>query len=151
MSKYNIDEMVYSAYFDYKHVKSELSTPNCVRVIFNKLSSVNKKVEEVNAKCKIEFLGDKIAFTPHYRRKIIRDNSHAKIVYVRDCIRKILLDLGFDTYVYRDRMYCGTIYVSLHEPKNKQRLQQLGNVFKFDCKTPVLTQTILDSIKQNKR
>jgi hypothetical protein len=43
------------------------------------------------------------------------------------------------------------VYVSLRNPKNNKRMRQLGNVFKFDCSTHQLTQSVLDFVQQNQR
>ena len=99
--------------------------------------------------CHIVFVKDTITFKPKIRRNILRDKSYSKITYVRNYVKKLLIDLGFDTYTYHDKNYCDNVYISLHNPKNKTRIQQLGNVFKFDYDTPVLTQTILDSLTEN--
>lgn len=88
-----------------------------------------------------------IVFTPRLRSKA----SISEIIYARDYVRKMLNDLGFDTYIYHDHRYCSTVSLSLLSQLNKKRLQQLGNVFRFQYKTPVLTQSILDSVRQNKR
>ena len=81
----------------------------------------------------------------------MRDKSYSKITYIRNHIKKMLYDLGFDTYTYQDKKHCDIVYISLRTPKNQTRIQQLGNVFKFDYDTPVLTQTILDSLKQQQK
>ena len=47
MSKYNIDEMVYSSLFDYKHTKSELKSPNLIYRFLNKVGK-NKQIIETN-------------------------------------------------------------------------------------------------------
>jgi hypothetical protein len=83
--------------------------------------------------------------------KLISIIEESKITYVRDYIKKLLIDLGFDTYIYHDKNYCDNVYVSLRTPQNYTRIQQLGNVFKFDYDTPVLTQAALDSLKQKQK
>ncbi|MEE1030125.1 MAG: hypothetical protein UIC65_03810 [Alphaproteobacteria bacterium] len=151
MSKYNIDDIVCGSPFINDYTKSELTPPSAIREFVNKISNTNKIIDKINSVCKIVFLGDVIVFTPRIRAKTSKKDLFQRMVYARDHIRKLLCDLGFDTYVYQDMRYCATVSLSLREPKNKQRLQQLGNVFKFMYKSPVLTQSILDSIKQHKR
>jgi hypothetical protein len=151
MSKYNIDELVYGRLFKDMHTKSNLKNPNFIYMLLNKICNTNKIIKEVNSICKIIFMDDKIVFSPRYRRRILNEQSSEKVLYVRDYVRKLLHDLGFETYIYHERCCCSTIYLSLKKTQNKKRLQQLGNVFEFEYETPVLTQSILDSIKQNKR
>ena len=149
MSKYNIDDMVYRSLFDYMYTKSKLNNPCFIYAIANKFGKNKKIIDELNAICHIVFAKDTITFKPNIRRKILREKSYSKITYVRDYIKKLLLDLGFDAYTYHDKKYCDSVYVSLRNTKNKTRIQQLGNVFKFDYDTPVLTQTILNSLTEN--
>lgn len=151
MSKYNIDEMVYSSLFDYKHTKSELKSPNLIYRFLNKVGKNKQIIDKLHAICHVVFTDSCLMFTPKIRRQILRDKSQSKIKYVRNYVKSLLDDLGFETFVYHNNQDCASVYVSLHEPKNKQKLQQLGNVFKFMYKSPVLTQSILDSIKQHKR
>ena len=151
MSKYNIDEMVYHSLFDYLHTKSKLNKPCFIYAIANKLGKNKKIIDELNAICHITFTNDTITFKPKIRRSILRDKSYSKITYVRNHIKKMLYDLGFDTYTYQDKKHCDIVCISLRTPKNQTRIQQLGNVFKFDYDTPVLTQTILDSLKQQQK
>ena len=147
MSKYNINDIVCRLPFAQVYTKSELTSPNAIRQFINQISNVNKKIDEINSLCKIVFFDNVIVFTPRLRSKA----SISEIIYARDYIRKILSDLGFDTYIYHDHRYCSTVSLSLLSHKNQERLHQLGNVFKFQYKSPVLTQSILDSIRQNKR
>ena len=151
MSKYNIDDMVYTSLFDYEYTKSELKSPNFIRAFLNKIGKNKQMIAELNAICNIKFSDNTIVFEPKVRRHILREQSYSKMIYVRNYVKNILIGLGFAPHVYHDKKVCKAVYLSLREPKNKQRLQQLGNVFKFDYATPVLTQSILDSIKQNKR
>lgn len=149
MSKYNIDDIVRRTPLIGPHTKSELTSPNAIRTLINKITNTKKIVDEINSICKITFLAeeDVIVFKPRF----LKGQCHANTIYGRDYVKKLLYDLGFDTYVFHDIRYCSTVSLSLRELKNKQRLQQLGNVFEFEYETPVLTQSILDSIKQNKR
>ncbi len=149
MTKYNIDEMVYHSLFNYFHTKSKLNNPCFIYAIANKFGKNKKIIDELNAICHIVFTKDTITFKPNIRRKILRDKSYSKITYVRNYVKKLLIDLGFDAYTYHDKKYCDSVYVSLRNTKNKTRIQQLGNVFKFDYDTPVLTQTILNSLTEN--
>ena len=151
MSKYNIDDMVYHVLFEYIYVTSTLKEPCFIYAIANKFGKNKQIIDELNATCRIIFYNDTIMFTPHYRRKILRDKSYSKIKYVRGHIQGLLTHLGFDTHVFKDKNYCGTVYVSLRNPKNNKRMRQLGNVFKFDCSTHQLTQSVLDFMQQNKR
>lgn len=151
MSKYNIDDMVYVSLFDYAYTKSELKSPCFVYAILNKFGKNKKIIDKLNAICNISFSGDAIVFEPNVRRQILRERSYSKMIYTRNYVKKLLADLGFETFVYHNNQDCASVYVSLHEPKNKQKLQQMGNVFKFDTSSPVLTQSVLDSIRQNKR
>lgn len=147
MSKYNINDIVCRLPFARAYTKSELTTPNAIRQFINKISNTDKKIDEINSFCKIVFMDNVIVFTPRLRSKA----SISEIIYARDYVRKMLNDLGFDTYIYHDHRYCSTVSLSLLSQQNKKRLQQLGNVFRFQYKTPVLTQSILDSVRQNKR
>lgn len=151
MSKYNIDEMVCHSLFNYLHTKSKLNNPCFIYAIANKFGKNKKIIDELNATCHIVFTNDTITFKPNIRREILRNQSRPKIKYVRNYVKKLLDDLGFDAFVYHNEKNSGSVYVSLQEPKNKQRLQQMGNVFKFYDVLPVLTQSVLDSIKQHKR
>ena len=93
---------------------------------------------------------DCIVFKPKFCKQIMRKKTQSKIKYANNYVKKLLFNLGFDTYSYaHDEL--ATVYISLRNPNNYNRLQQLGNVFKFKYGTPVLTQSILDSIKQKKR
>lgn len=153
MSKYNIDEMLCHSLFNYLHTKSKLNNPCFIYAIANKFGKNKKIIDELNATCHIVFTNDTITFKPNIRREILRNQSRPKIKYVRNYVRnyvkKLLDDLGFDAFVYHNEQNSGSVYVSLRNTKNKTRIQQLGNVFKFDCDTPVLTQTILDSLTEN--
>jgi hypothetical protein len=153
MSKYNIDDIVCVTPFTQACTQSKLTPPNAIRAFINKTSNVNKIVNEVNSICEITFLDTEgiIVFKPKLRNRVLKPETVAKTIYARNYVKKLLTDLGFDTYVYQDILYCSTVSLSLHKPKNQQRLQQLGNVFRFMYKSPVLTQSILDSMTQKKR
>lgn len=151
MSKYNIDEMVYTSLLNYKYTKSELKSPNLIYKLLNKVGKNKRIIDELHAICKVVFTDNCLVFTPSIRRQILRDKSQSKIKYVRNYVKSLLDDLGFETFVYNNNRDCASVYVSLREPKNKQKLQQMGNVFKFKNASPVLTQSVLDSIKQHKR
>lgn len=154
MSKYNIEEIVLRPIIDYAYTKSKLDTPSVFCVLLNKLSNTNKIIDELNSVCRIKYAvtshDDCIVFKPKFRRQIVREKPRPKIRYANSYVKKLLFDLGFDTYTYaHDEM--ATIYVSLRNPKNHKRLQQLGNVFKFEGFVSPLTQSAFDSIKQHKR
>ena len=154
MSKYNIDDIVLRPIMDYVYTKSKLDSPNIFYVLLNKLNNNNKIIDELNSISEIKYMAmgydDCIVFKPKFCKQIMRKKTQSKIKYANNYVKKLLFNLGFDTYSYaHDEL--ATVYISLRNPKNYNRLQQLGNVFKFKYGTPVLTQSILDSIKQKKR
>ena len=149
MSKYNIDEMVYHSSPSVEYIKNELKTTDFIDQKAHKFA--RETIDKISTMCLVVLTDDTIVINPNIRQDILRKESYPKMIYARNYVRKMLYDLGVDTYVYHDIKYCDNVYVSLREPNNKQLLKHLENVLKFKYKTPVLTQSILDSMKQNRR
>ena len=149
MSKYNIDEMVYHSSPSVEYIKNELKTTDFIDQKAHKFA--RETIDKISTMCLVVLTDDAIVFNTNLRQDILRKESYPKMIYARNYVRKMLYDLGVDTYVYHDIKYCDNVYVPLREPNNKQLLKHLENVLKFKYETPVLTQSILDSMKQNRR
>ena len=82
MSKYNIDDIVRRTPLIGPHTKSELTSPNAIRTLINKITNTKKIVDEINSICKITFLAeeDVIVFKPRF----LKGQCHANTIYCRD-------------------------------------------------------------------